>query len=357
MSLNTLDLLKKLSNVYGPPGREREVREIFKEAVKGLVDEVFEDASGNLVAKKYGDQKSATVSTNKSAKKGTVLFSAHTDEVCCVVSRVLPEGFLRVEGIGIDPKLLPSQKVWVYTRSGARLRGVVGTLAPHLQTEETRKVVNGFDQLFVDVSMYDSAEVSTNEAKISVGDFVIFDQEPFTIGDFYYGKSMDDRACGVIAVKALEKLGSMKFDFDVVAVFSSREEVGAFGARTASYAYQPDIGIALDVTHAQDSSPNYTKNELGKGPVIGVGAVIHKKISQRLIEVAKENGIPYQIEPNPSRTGTDGDVIQLEGVATGLICLPLRYMHNPYEQIHLKDIEEASRLLALFVSSLKEGVV
>jgi len=338
VSLDTFALLKSLSAAYGPPGREREVRELFKEYVNGLVDEVYEDTSGNLIVKKYGQH------------KGTVFFSAHMDEVCFLVSKVLPEGFLRLEGIGVDPKLLPSQKVWIHTRSGKQLRGVIGMLAPHLQTEETRSKLNGFEDLFVDVSMSDFSE-------ISVGDFVTFDNESFTVGDFFFGKSLDDRSCGVIIVKMLERLSALKHDFDVFAAFSSREEIGAFGARTASYELQPDIGIALDVTHAIDTSPNYPKNEFGKGPAISVGAIPHRKISNLLIETAKQNGIPYQVEPSPSRTGTDGDQIQLETIATGVVSLPLRYMHTPYEQICVKDIEESARLLALFVSALKEGVV
>ncbi|HQA95122.1 MAG TPA: M42 family peptidase, partial [Thermotogota bacterium] len=320
MSLDTFAALKSLSLAYGPPGREKEVRGLFKGYVNGLVDEVFEDTSGNLIVKRYGQH------------KGTVFFSAHMDEVCFLVSKVLPEGFLRLEGIGADVKLLPSQKVWIHTRSGKRLRGVIGMLAPHLQTEETRKKLNGFEDLFVDVSMSDFSE-------ISVGDFVTYDNEPFSTGDFFFGKSLDDRACGVIIVKMLERLTALRHDFDVFAAFSSREEIGAFGARTAAYALQPDIGIALDVTHAIDTSPNYPKNEFGKGPVIAVGAIPHRKISNLLIETAKQNGIPYQIEPSPSRTGTDTDQIQLETVAAGVVSLPLRYMHTPYEQICVKDID------------------
>ncbi|MGB4200982.1 MAG: M42 family peptidase, partial [Thermotogota bacterium] len=302
MSLDTFAALKSLSLAYGPPGREKEVRGLFKGYVNGLVDEVFEDTSGNLIVKRYGQH------------KGTVFFSAHMDEVCFLVSKVLPEGFLRLEGIGADVKLLPSQKVWIHTRSGKRLRGVIGMLAPHLQTEETRKKLNGFEDLFVDVSMSDFSE-------ISVGDFVTYDNEPFSTGDFFFGKSLDDRACGVIIVKMLERLTALRHDFDVFAAFSSREEIGAFGARTAAYALQPDIGIALDVTHAIDTSPNYPKNEFGKGPVIAVGAIPHRKISNLLIETAKQNGIPYQIEPSPSRTGTDTDQIQLETVAAGVVSL------------------------------------
>jgi endoglucanase len=338
VSLDTCDLLKNLSNAYGPPGREKEVRDIFKQSIYPYVDEVFEDTSGNLITKRYGQH------------KGTIMLSAHMDEICFLISKVIPEGFLRLEGIGTDPKLLPSQKVTVHTRNGKRLRGVVGMLAPHLQTEETKNKLNGYDELFVDVSMHPIDE-------FSVGDFVTFDSEPFTIGDFFYGKSLDDRACGAIIVKTLERLVEFKHDFDVYGVFSSREEIGAFGARTASYALQPDIGIALDVTHAIDTHPNYPKNEFGKGPAISVGAILNRKVSAKLIDTAKANGISYQIEPNPSRTGTDGDQIQLEAIATGVVSLPLRYMHTPYEQVYMPDIDETARLLSHFIVSLKEGVV
>jgi len=333
LNLSAKEMLVRLSAAYGPPGREKEVRDLIREMVTEYVDEVYEDNSGNLVAVKKGNS------------KGKVMFSTHMDEVCMLVSRVMDTGFLKLEGVGMDPKLLPSQKVKIHTRSGEILRGVIGMLAPHLQTAETRSKISTFDELFVDVSMSDIS-------KINVGDFVTFDTQAVEIGDYLYGKTLDDRASCVSSIVALKKLSKIKHEYDVYAVFSSREEIGAFGAKTAAHAIDPCYAIAVDVTHGNENVDNYSKVEVAKGPVVTFGPVIPREISKKLCDLADRAGIKIQKDAAPGRTGTDADQIQIEGIAVGLISIPQRYMHNPYEMISIKDVEETGRLMAEFVSSL-----
>ncbi len=337
MNLSAKEMLVRLSASYGPPGREKEVRKEITDMLEGFSDEVYEDSSGNLIALKKGNS------------RGKVMFSTHMDEVCMLVSKITDGGFLRLEGIGVDPKLLPSQKVNIHTRSGEVLRGVVGMLAPHLQTAETRAKISTFDELFVDVSMSDVS-------KISVGDFVTFDAPAVEIGKNLYGKTLDDRASCVASIIALQKLSKIRHEYDVYAVFSSREEIGAFGAKTAAFSIDPDYAIAVDVTHGNENTENYSKIEVGKGPVITYGPVIPREISKKLASAAEKAGIAIQKDAAPGRTGTDADQIQLDGIAVGLISIPQRYMHNPYEMISVKDVEETGRLLAEFVSSLDYDV-
>ncbi|HRW91844.1 MAG TPA: M42 family metallopeptidase [Thermotogota bacterium] len=334
-NLEAKEMLFALSQAFGPPGREKAIRELVRGFVSGLCDQIEEDASGNLVAVKKG------YSTEK------VMFSSHMDEVSLLVSRVHPEGYLRIHGIGVDPKILPSQRVHIHTRSGEVLRGVVGMLAPHLQTAESRKKVATFDDLFVDVSMADFSSVS-------VGDFITFDSEPFEMENVWVGKTFDDRACCVASILALQKLQHVEHPATVYAVFSSREEIGAMGAKTAAHWIQPDVAIALDATHGNDFSPGYEKIEVGKGPAIGFGPVLSPDIFAQLQSVASQNNIPYQFEACPGRTGTDADQIQLEGIRCGLISVPLRYMHTPFEMIQEKDLKEAARLLSSWVSQYRK---
>jgi len=329
------DMLFEFSQAYGPPGREECIRGVIKKRVENLCDEVFVDKSGNLIALKHATEKT----------EGRLMVSTHMDEVCLVCSNVLDSGYLRVETIGFDPKLLPSQKVTVHTKNGEQLRGIVGMLAPHLQTDETRSKISDYDDLFVDVSMHDIS-------KFSVGDFITFSTEPFETKPFVFAKTIDNRGSCIASIVALEYLQKMRHSFDFYAVFSSREEIGAFGARTATSLIQPDVSVALDVTHGDIDMPGHVKLETGKGPVIAKGPVLTKMVSNGLTKCAKNNGIAYQYEIIPSRTGTDADQIQLEGFPVGLISIPLAYMHNTYEKINVHDIKETGRLLSLFGSEL-----
>lgn len=336
LAMNTSEMLAELCKMYGPPGRESQVREKIKEFVSPYCDEISVDNSGNLTALKKG------------AGKKSIMISTHMDEVSLLVTKILEDGFLRVEGIGVDPKILPSQKVLIHTRSGELLRGVVGMLAPHLQTEETRKKVTDFDSLFVDATM-------GNFNKISVGDFVTFDIEGFQNGNYFFNKTVDNRSSCVASILVLKTLEKFSHDFDVHAVFSSREEIGAFGARTAANLIKPDIALIIDVAHGNEIVPGLEKADIGKGPILSFGPVINKDIFEKLSTTAEKHGISFQLEPAPSRTGTDADQIQLEGIQCAVISIPLRYMHNPYEMIDIKDVEETARLLAMFILELEGG--
>jgi len=331
------DMIFEFSQAYGPPGREEGIRSSIRQRVEGLCDEITVDQSGNLIAIKHATER----------KSGRLMVSTHMDEVCLLCSKVLDSGFLRVEPVGFDPKLLPSQKVTVHTKGGEKLRGVVGMLAPHLQTEETKSKISDYDDLFVDVSMHDIG-------KFSVGDFITFSSEPFESKPFVFAKTIDNRGCCIASVVALEYLQNLRHSFDYYAVFSSREEIGAFGARTATSLIQPDLSIAMDVTFGNIDIPGHPKVELGKGPVIAKGPVLTKRVSERLLSCGKNNGIATQLEVTPSRTGTDADQIQLEGFPVGLISIPLSYMHNTFEKINTEDVKETGRLLALFTSELRQ---
>ncbi|MFP4461839.1 MAG: M20/M25/M40 family metallo-hydrolase, partial [Thermotogota bacterium] len=171
---------------------------------------------------------------------------------------------------------------------------------------------------------------------------------------YVFAKTIDNRGSCIASILALEYLQKMRHAFDIYAVFSSREEIGAFGARTATSLIQPDISVAMDVTFGNIDIPGHPKVELAKGPVIAKGPVLTKIVSNGLLNCAKNNGIAYQLEVAPSRTGTDADQIQLEGFPVGLVSIPLSYMHNTYEKINVNDIKETGRLLALFGSELNE---
>ena len=176
-------------------------------------------------------------------------------------------------------------------------------------------------------------------------------------------RAFDDK-CGVwIATRVMEELkaqGGAEGDF--IAAATVQEEIGTRGAITSTYGVNPDVGLAFDVTHATDypgiSKTKYGDIRCGGGPVIARGPNINPVVFERLVAAAEAEGVAYQLEAEPSVTGTDARSIQVsrEGKACGLISVPLRYMHSPTEVVALSDLEDTVRLIVRFVRDLDADV-
>lgn len=351
----TLELVKRLTQVSGPSGYEARAAKTIQAELKPFADQVKADKMGSVAAFKKGSGPKA------SGKK--ILLAAHLDEIGLLVTRIEEGGFLRFTEIGgFDIRVLLSQEVLVHPvgRLGPATEkfypGIIGAKPPHFQTpEESRQVIDLAD-LYIDLGM----EEKEVRARISVGDVVTM-RAPFVNlkNDRAAGKAMDDRACVAVMVKTMELLKKMRHSWDVYAVATVQEEAGwgCLGALTASYNANPDIGIALDVTHA-DMQMTYESETfpMGKGPTIAMGPNLHPAVVEKLKELAKAEEIPYQLEPVAGVTGTDAMDIQIsrEGIPTGLIGLPLRYMHTPVEMLAAVDVERSARLLARFITELDD---
>ncbi len=323
----SVELLKELSMAFGPSGYENEVVDVIEKELRDIC-ETKRLNSGSLLAVKKGNG------------EGKIMVSTHIDEVGFVISKI-ENGYGRLVPIGgVDPKILPSQLIKIKTREGFQ-SGVVGMLAPHLQKKEEKKDVD-FNSIFVDLSCAPAAQV---------GDVATVNIESERMGEeYFHGKALDDRASAVALILAIEELSKVKEHADLYALFSSQEEIGMLGASTGTFGVKPDIGIAVDVTFADNDLAYAPKIEIGKGPAIAIGPVIHKKSYDLAVKIAKQYDIPYQIEPNPGRTGTDADAIQLayKGVPVLLFSIPEFYMHTPVEVISLKDMKWTARLLSTF---------
>ncbi len=336
-------LLQELSETEGVSGYEEAVRERVCQAMAPLVDEFRVDAMGNLIALKRG--------TGEEPRR-KVMLAGHMDEIGLMVTQV-KEGFLHFTEVGgFDVRILPGQEVLVH---GVRLLpGVVAARPPHVLSPEERKKVVPMDDLFIDVGLAPE-EV---QALVHVGDIITL-RVPYTAlrNERAAGKAMDNRTAVVAMVACLEELGRLQHTWDVYAVATVQEEVGLRGAITSTFQVVPDVGIALDVTHA--TMPGISEDkavEMGKGPSIALGPNIHPRVYDFLVETARRYEIPYQVEPIPGRSGTDAWAIQVSrsGVPTGLLGIPLRYMHNPVETVDLQDIRRAGRLLALTIARMDE---
>jgi putative aminopeptidase FrvX len=345
--MKLVDVLEKLSNACGVAGREDEVRDLMKELLKPNVDEIREDKLGNVIGVKKG-KKDAT----------TVMLAAHMDEIGLMVKNITKEGFLQFAKIGgIDDRILIAQKVLVHTDKRS-ITGIIGSKPPHILKEEEKKKVIEADDLFIDVGAKDKQDAQ--KMGVRVGDAVSFDIKFTRVGkDTVVGKAFDDRVGCAALIETMRKLS--KFDCTIYVVGTIQEEVGLRGATIAAFQLYPDVGIALDVTVAGDV-PGVKEVEapakMRAGPALTVadaGLITHPKVLRLFIDSAEENKIPYQLETGMKGT-TDAAKIALtkEGVPSGVISIPTRYIHSPASLLSLKDVENAVKLAVATIKNVSK---
>jgi putative aminopeptidase FrvX len=339
--------LEKLSNACGVTGREAPVRELMIGLLKQYADEVSVDRLENVIAVKKGK-----------ADSPKIMLAAHMDEVGLMVKTITKEGFLQFTKMGgIDDRILPAQKVSVLSRKGA-LAGVIGSKPPHIQKEEERKKIISYDDLFIDVG----AESKDDAARmgVAIGDPVAFDVKYANLGgNTVIGKAFDNRAGCLTMVETLRRLKNA--DCTVCAVGTIQEEVGLRGAATAAFGVDPDLALALDVTVAGDV-PGVrefdTSVKMGRGPALTIsdsGLITHPKVLRWLLDTAEEEKIPFQLESGLMGS-TDAARISItrQGVPSGTISIPTRYIHSPVGMLNLKDIENSAKLAAAAVKNAKK---
>ena len=337
------ELMRKLSEATGVSGNEEEITKLICKYFSMYTDNIETDALGNVICFKKGQNENNI----------RIMLAAHMDEIGLMVKEIDKNGFIKFTNIGgIDQRTLLCQEVIIHGKE--KVFGIIGVKPPHLTTEEERSKALKMNELVIDVGL-DKKRV---EDLIKIGDIISIKRSlTFLLNDWIAGKALDDRAGVAAMYVCLKELQKMKHDIDVYCVATVQEEVGTRGAITSTYGINPQIGIAIDVGFGNTPDLNkFDTIEMTKGPGIALGANIHPEIFKKLKEVAKENYIDYQIEIAPGATGTDARSIQIsrEGVATGLLSIPLRYMHTSVETISISDIEKTGKLLAQFIISLNE---
>jgi putative aminopeptidase FrvX len=342
----TPKLLDKLLRTGAPSGYEAPVAEIWRDAASFAA--LSSDGLGSSIAR-IGE------------KAPLLAVVGHIDEIGLVVTHIDEKGFLYFNPIGgWDPQILVGQRVEVRGRDGL-VPGVVGRKPIHLLEPEQRKKVVELKGLHIDIGAADRDDAA---GLVRVGDPVVIAAEPVSLaGDRLASRSMDNRLGSYVALEALRRCherGSLQASFAAVAAV--QEEIGLFGARTSAFEVRPDLAIAVDVTHATDA-PGVDEKEvgshpLGSGPVIGRGSTLSPKMFELLVETAEEEGIEYSVGASGRGTSTDADVIQISrsGIPTGLVSVPLRYMHSPVELVDLGDLEATVELVAAFAARVADGI-
>ena len=316
-----MELLKKLTQCYGPSGREDQVRELIKLETEKYADEMYTDTLGNLIVRK-----------GSGGKKIVIL--SHMDEIGIVVTYKDEKGFLRFAPVGgLKAKDLVGRRV-VFSN------GAIGVIGVHDDTEKYE-----ISKMFIDIARDDS---------INVGDMATF------MGDFYenethvISKALDNRAGCYVALKTLQTINT---DDELYFVFTVQEEVGLRGAKTATYGIDADFAVAVDVTMVGDTPVAKEMNvRLGGGAAIKVmdrSVICHSQVRDGLINAAVENNIPYQLEILTAG-GTDAGAAHVSGtgIKTGAISIPTRYIHSPSEVINKDDLNSCIGLLKNYIKTL-----
>ena len=341
------EFLKNLVNATGPSGYEEDTVRIWREKAKEYTDDVRSDLHGNSIA------------VLNEGKRPKIMLAGHIDEIGLQITYIDDKGYLHFAPIGgWDPQIIQGQRVVIKGKKGT-IKGVVGKKPIHLLRGAEREKVVDIDQMHIDIGVSSKKEA---EEIVDVG-------APAVI-DYYYerlqkevaiARGFDNRSGAFIVLETLGELAkeAKSLNVSLYAVATVQEEVGLRGAKTSAFRIAPDIGIAVDVTFATDF-PGMDKNKFGDirvggGPVIARGPNINPKVFELLVKTAEEEKIPYQIEAIPRGTGTDANAIQLtrEGVATGLVSIPNRYMHTPCELVNLDDLDNIIKLLSAFIRRVK----
>jgi endoglucanase len=334
-----LPLLKSLSEAPGVPGREERVRDILKREFDGLFDEVSVDPLGSLIGKKRGPA---------GAKR--VLLACHIDEIGFYVRHVDDKGFIRIHNVGgFDTRNLLARRIRIQSSSGEDLIGVMnpGGRPIHIAKEEDKKKIPEINDFIIDLFL-PPEEV---KSKVRVGDPVTLVQEFSELGQCVSGKCMDNRVAAFVAVEALRKVKSLKYE--VIVAATVQEEVGLRGAGPAAYTAEPDIAIAIDTTLAVDTpgvpeDEATTRQHSGVALTIMDGSVIaDRSLIDEFEKVAKQRDIPHQLSIL-TRGGTDAGAMQRVrgGYRAMTLSVPTRYIHTVTESVSKKDLQSAIDLLA-----------
>jgi endoglucanase len=345
MALNE-GLLKLLIETPGVPGREEKQREIAREELGSLTDEVSTDALGSVIGTKRG------------SGDARVMIAAHTDEIGFLVKYIDDKGFLRLQTLGgHDPANMVSQRVLVTTSEGEVLRGALqpARKPPHVSRGEEQKSPKA-EEFFVDLGM----DAETVKEKVRIGDYVVMDRTLEKVGENFIGKAMDDRIGVFVMYEALRETGD--HTATIFAVATSQEEVGLRGAAASGSAIEPTVVVALDVTLAMDVPGGGNENtitELGRGVAIKImdgHSISHPKLVDHLRTIAEREGIAYQMEILPAG-GTDAGGIQRlhGGIPAVTLSIPCRYVHTPNEMVSEVDVEAAITLLARYLEEAAAG--
>lgn len=334
--MNIKETLFALSETAGASGTESKISEKALAMLKKYCPDA-EIINGNVIGH-YGTENN---------NLPLLVLDAHIDQIGLIVTYITDDGFIKVGNLGgIDRRLLPAQPVVIHGKRD--VKGIICSVPPHLSDGEK---VPSFDDISIDTG-FSKSEL---EEIISLGDTITFDVKCRSLlNNCVTGGAFDDRSGMTAILYALDLLHGKSLNYNVTVIFSAQEELGERGAKIGAFEINPDIALAVDVSFAYAHGEDEQKcGKLGKGAMIGISPSLSRRISESLIDTAKANNIPYQIEVMNGLTSTNADQYSVSrtGSEACTVSIPLRNMHTPVEVIDIKDIELTGELIAQFIKA------
>ncbi len=343
-------ILKDMSNLNGIPGNEGEVRRYMQKRMEGKAEVSF-DNLGSVIGKLAGREEGPSV-----------MVAGHMDEVGFIVTKITDEGYIKfIPAGGWWSQVMLAQQFVITTRDNKRIRGVIGSKAPHILKPEDRKKPVEIEDMYLDIGVKDKEEAE--KTGIRLGDMITPFIEPLELSNKKYllGKAWDNRVGCAAAIDVLENIANTEHPNVYYGVGTVQEEVGLRGAMTSAYSIDPDIGIAVDTTVAHDFPGGSKETVLGEGVGVMItdsSMVGHKGLRDFVVDIAEKHDIPYQLT-YLKRGGTDGGTIHLSrsGVPSIALCVPVRYLHSHTSVMHDDDYDAMVRLVSEVVKALDKEAV
>jgi endoglucanase len=334
-------VLAELLAARGPSGYESAPAAVWLSAAKSFA-QVSTDVIGTPLAR---------VPARDGKAAGRLLVMGHIDEIGLIITHIDDEGYLWFRAVGgWDTQILVGQRLVLDTLDGA-VAGVIGKKPIHLLRDDDRKKVPEIRDLHIDIGARDGEQA---RERVRIGDVAVIDADPVELPNGrLVSRALDNRLGSFVALEAARLVAEAGgSQWELAAVAATQEEITFGGSRTSAFALEPDAAIVVDVTHATDAPGIDVKeagrHELGSGPVISRGSTLNGPLFELLRETAEAEKIPYTLEASARATGTDADAVHLSrgGVPTGLVSIPIRYMHSPVELVQLEDVHACARLIA-----------
>ena len=346
-----LDFFKALLSAASPSGYEARAASVWKTEAEGFADRVTEDHYGNVYAEINPPP--------DGAESRPIALMGHLDEIGMIVSHIDDKGMIAFLGIGgWDPQVLVGQRIRLLAADdntgGGDILGVIGKKAIHVMEGDERTKASKLEDLWIDTAL-DADEV---KRRVPVGTVGVIEQPAIEQNGHLISKAVDNRAGAFIVLEALRAMKTAGVSAHVVAVGTSQEEIGCFGAQVSGFHLNPSAGVVVDVTHettqAGVNEKKYGVVPFGSGANLSVGAMISPVIVRQMQAVAKAREIPMTLSASPRYTGTDADSLSLvrAGVPTAVVSIPNRYMHSPSEMVRLSDVQACIDIIAGWAESL-----
>ena len=337
-------------NAFAPVGQESEGQKIWANYVRKFSDTVKVDAYGTAYALLQGSTANQDLS-HRYAQPYRVVIEAHCDEIAWIITQIEKDGYVRVKRAGgSDNMIAASKSVFIHTHKGQKVKAVFGSPAVHVRDKYTEMGPEQHE-LWLDLGVKSDEKVK--ELGVEVGCMVTFDDQFSELGDYYIGRSLDNKIGGYIIAEALRRIkeNNHRLPYDLYVVNSVQEEVGLFGARKIAKELKADIALVHDVCHnTNHPKMNKAKDgdiEGGKGPCVEFTAQNHRKLINLYRETAEQHNIPLQL--TVGSYGNDTVSFFLENTPTAILATPLKYMHTTVEMAHKNDVES---VIDLFVKTL-----